>query len=288
MSAGRNDHYYRVLGVDSSVSPEELKRAHCDLVQVWHPDRFTANPRLQKLAQEKLLEINAAYDALRFHTPADPVEAPPAPASASAQPSIGHLPRKWFQLPAQAAGVAIVIFALIMSGRGIHRLLTEPSPSRPTITTLAEPDDPPAPRQSARRNSVTPTADYVANGEEIIEPRGRTGVGRLTVTNQTEQDAVAAVVDHATGAKLRMVYVSAGMQTNIDGIAPGIYRLSLDSGSEWSRGTRAFKQNRTVPRSIGPFTFTQVQTAGQLRGDQYSIVLRQDTTVGSEMSHAGM
>src|SRR5215813_5365257 len=103
MPAGRNDHYYRVLGVDSSASPEELKRAHRDLVQVWHPDRFTANPRLQKLAQEKLLEINAAYDALRFHTPADPVEAPPAPASASAsaQPPIGHLPRKWFQLPAQ-------------------------------------------------------------------------------------------------------------------------------------------------------------------------------------------
>jgi len=32
------------------------------LANVWHPDRFVGNPRLQKKAEEKLKEINAAYE----------------------------------------------------------------------------------------------------------------------------------------------------------------------------------------------------------------------------------
>ena len=78
MAAGSRDHYYRVLGVDPSASAEELKRAHRDLVQVWHPDRFTANPRLQNIAQEKLREINSAYAALRVETPAGTFYQPPS------------------------------------------------------------------------------------------------------------------------------------------------------------------------------------------------------------------
>src|SRR5678815_4464351 len=84
------DRYYRVLGVDATASPQQLKRAHRDLVQVWHPDRFTANPRLQKLAAAKLLEINHAYDALRSKAPepksAPPVTRPPRPARRSRRP----------------------------------------------------------------------------------------------------------------------------------------------------------------------------------------------------------
>src|SRR4029079_15571064 len=42
----------------------ELKAAHRDLAKVWHPDRFVHDPRLQEKAQEKLKEINEAYDLL--------------------------------------------------------------------------------------------------------------------------------------------------------------------------------------------------------------------------------
>lgn len=52
--------YYEVLGVAKSASPEELKQAYRKLALQNHPDR---NPN-DKAAEERLKEINEAYDAL--------------------------------------------------------------------------------------------------------------------------------------------------------------------------------------------------------------------------------
>ena len=59
-----HDKAYEVLGVKPGVSNRELKAAHRDLAKVWHPDRFLHDPRLQGKAQEKLKEINEAYELL--------------------------------------------------------------------------------------------------------------------------------------------------------------------------------------------------------------------------------
>ena len=58
------DRVYEVLGVRPGVSSQELKTAYRDLTKVWHPDRFAHDPRLQEKAQEKLKEINDAYEQL--------------------------------------------------------------------------------------------------------------------------------------------------------------------------------------------------------------------------------
>ena len=55
---------YELLGVKPGASKGELKAAHRDLAKVWHPDRFLHDPRLQDKAQEKLKEINEAYELL--------------------------------------------------------------------------------------------------------------------------------------------------------------------------------------------------------------------------------
>jgi len=55
-------HFYEVLGLDPNVSLNEVKQAYKDLVKVWHPDRFSHDPRLQKKAQEKLKEVNDAFE----------------------------------------------------------------------------------------------------------------------------------------------------------------------------------------------------------------------------------
>ena len=55
---------HELLGVKPGVSNRELKAAHRDLAKVWHPDRFVHDPRLQEKAQEKLKEINEAYELL--------------------------------------------------------------------------------------------------------------------------------------------------------------------------------------------------------------------------------
>ena len=50
-----------VLGLSGDTSAQELKSAYRDMAKVWHPDRFTHDPRLRQKAQEKLKEINDAY-----------------------------------------------------------------------------------------------------------------------------------------------------------------------------------------------------------------------------------
>lgn len=54
---------YEVLGIKEGASPEEIKTAYKALVKKYHPDRYQNNP-LADLAQEKLQQINEAYDML--------------------------------------------------------------------------------------------------------------------------------------------------------------------------------------------------------------------------------
>lgn len=61
------NQYYEILELKPGVPLEELKQTYKDLVSVWHPDRFSHNPRLQQKAQEKLKEINRAYEAIRSY-----------------------------------------------------------------------------------------------------------------------------------------------------------------------------------------------------------------------------
>jgi curved DNA-binding protein CbpA len=53
-----------LLDLPPGFSLEDLKQAYKDLAQVWHPDRFSHNPRLQQKAEEKLKQINEAYTQL--------------------------------------------------------------------------------------------------------------------------------------------------------------------------------------------------------------------------------
>ena len=59
------DKYYQILGLNPGASEEEMKEAYRDLVTVWHPDRFSNNPRLRHKANERIKEINIAYEKLK-------------------------------------------------------------------------------------------------------------------------------------------------------------------------------------------------------------------------------
>ena len=54
---------YQVLGVPSTATDEEVKKAYRDLARKYHPDNYHDNP-LADLAQERMKEINEAYDMI--------------------------------------------------------------------------------------------------------------------------------------------------------------------------------------------------------------------------------
>jgi len=67
---------HRILELPAKASTEEIKQAYRDLVRVWHPDRFT-DDRLRRVAEQKLKQINVAYEALLTNTFDSPPDAPP-------------------------------------------------------------------------------------------------------------------------------------------------------------------------------------------------------------------
>lgn len=54
---------YEVLGLKPGATQEEIKKAYRNLIKQYHPDQYGDNP-LKDLAEEKMREINAAYDTL--------------------------------------------------------------------------------------------------------------------------------------------------------------------------------------------------------------------------------
>ena len=54
---------YSVLGVSPNASDEDIKKAYRELARKYHPDNYHDNP-LADLAQEKMKDINEAYDAI--------------------------------------------------------------------------------------------------------------------------------------------------------------------------------------------------------------------------------
>ncbi|HPX92825.1 MAG TPA: J domain-containing protein [Bacillota bacterium] len=58
-----NNNPYEVLGIPHGASEETVRDAYRELVRKYHPDQFT-DSRAKELAEAKMREINAAYDAI--------------------------------------------------------------------------------------------------------------------------------------------------------------------------------------------------------------------------------
>jgi curved DNA-binding protein CbpA len=94
---------FEILELESGASPDEAKQAYKDIVNVWHPDRFSNNPRLKRKAEEKLKEVNVAYETVKSFlsgkqevepeqktTPQAQAKAEPEYYEAQAEPQASH------------------------------------------------------------------------------------------------------------------------------------------------------------------------------------------------------
>ena len=55
---------YKVLGVSRDATDDEIKKVYRELARKYHPDNYT-DTNLAELAEEKMKEINEAYDQIQ-------------------------------------------------------------------------------------------------------------------------------------------------------------------------------------------------------------------------------
>ena len=64
----RKSSHYETIGVSPDATQTEIKKAYRDKVAEYHPDKIQSKglpPEFMKFANDKMAEINAAYDAIK-------------------------------------------------------------------------------------------------------------------------------------------------------------------------------------------------------------------------------
>ena len=173
--------YYELLGVAPGTSGRELKQAYHDMAKVWHPDRFSHDPRLQRKAQEKLKEINDAYEQLTSGTAARRTRPAPQPA-ASYTPHAATARRKRprFILPTAVvfcAAFVAALGALVPSGARLAREQSTPAARQDEARPAEEGQrheggagqaaGRPTPARGRERAGRQPQAEAASGGEPV-------------------------------------------------------------------------------------------------------------------------
>jgi hypothetical protein len=181
------DKSYGVLGVKPGVSVRDLKTAHRDLAKVWHPDRFVHDPDLREKAQEKLKEINAAYELLTSGKLPRRTPEPP-PTYATQQP----MPRR--QSPRRRShrfGLVLLMFMAVFA-LTVSVLLQTPQNRAPVVEMATENEE----------ETSTPPDVYVSRSSQpkTVGSSHRAALESLPAVAPVQPLAtVTVVVDAHTG-----------------------------------------------------------------------------------------
>ena len=173
-----------VLGLPADATVSQARVAHCDLLQVCHPDRVGHSLRLQEQAQAKTAAINEAFQWLETqteHSPSyDPKRSGPAAAHVEAPAVVVPVrePSPWRRIAAIVAGMVIatllglVLLVFRFTGDIPVTLSIETTP--PTEVTVVPAKDP----TGVFEMGSTPVHDFsgVFVGDTVILRNAEQGI----------------------------------------------------------------------------------------------------------------
>jgi len=260
----------------------------CQCGEVYHADEQHVGRYIRCKCGE-FLEVTAVLqnpNASSIFTP--PPSAPPAQNKENA--------RSWsIPIPRNRAKQAMVVLAVVLAVALMIWLLIQnnhPSQNGDATTTLPQgtpaisyPDSPTANNHKgspASASSVNPppvpgpTPDPLPCPiEAVVRPvsgaelggRYRGGLGRLTVTNGAQYDAVSVLLDGDSGAPLRAIFIRSGESGVVTEVPVGSYKVCFQFGTDWLK-ERRFCNPKGTSEFDELFEFQELELPGET---QYSV-----------------
>ncbi len=110
------------------------------------------------------------------------------------------------------------------------------------------------------------------SGTDIAAPQGQAGYGTLKISNGTDLDAVAKLVDD-NGTTRRFVYIAADGETTLEGIGPCTCVLRFGLGVDWDSDSQRFLRDRSYSEFVDPLKFEEVETPTGVEYATYEVTL---------------
>jgi hypothetical protein len=295
-----------VLGVSETASPDQLRQAYRDLVQIWHPDRLKGE-RLKAMAEQKLKEINEAYRIASKDEAVEAAAAQAAPRSfksgAWTRSAPNVRPQRQFmrstrQLRLRFAPLCISITCALILFTVISYVLS--GPAELTKATLeAAVQNGPAGLYPAQ--AFSPFDDLFSGIESLATWRPIQGVPAEIIGPQTNSGIPTR--PNAAGQRLSVRPMKGvEIESPLPGFADGV--LQVENATEHTASLQLLGQGgynlrsvtlepdstaifRRIPRGryfllaragnrirrIGPFDYFRLQDAGGIRSTEYAFTL---------------
>ncbi len=231
------DDAYRILEVERGADEDTIREARKTLAKVWHPDRHANDPELQKRAQDKLADVNAAFEMVsKAGFPAKPAARPipkaepppPRPPAAVTPPPPPEKSTIEF-VPARRVRWSVILVLALALGLGAYVAITKlgGSSSVPVVrdsTVVMVVDAALAPEPDAAVVVVADVADVVpedaASGSGGIVRRERTFTLGSTkdevIAAQGQPQGTSTRSSTINGVRTASTTLSWGESTSID------------------------------------------------------------------------
>lgn len=243
----------------------------CTCGETYHADEQHVGLSIRCNRCGKVLEVVAASrpqdlvgSQVRFDLP--PTKPLDAPTEAYPRHTSKPATNRWMV----AANLAVISLLSWV----VYRIVN--LPQERTLTPSIRPPAPP----------VLPSATIVqpllppCQPDGQIRPRSgaelggryRGGLGGLRVTNGTDLDAVAVLIDDATEGPRRAIFIRSGESGAMTSVPLGRYRLRFQVGSKWLT-ERRFCRTRGTSEFDDAFDFEEVESATGTRYSTYEVTL---------------
>ncbi len=144
----------------------------------------------------------------------------------------------------------------------------------PAPVAAVQPVPPPCPPKAHSR----PRSGVELGGQH------RGGLGRLQVANGTDSDAVAVLIDDATEAPRRAIFIRSGESGAVTSVPLGRYRLRFQLGSDWL-AERRFCRIRGTSEFYSAFDFQELESDRGTKYNAYELTLH-PVPQGTARTHA--